>query len=169
MNFEVMGPSQGIFLLLVSGQPPLGSDGSRSKNFDLGRVNFLWFRSGRVSHLWIWKISPKNVKFSIFFPLVQKKSLRVGFESTRVKGWSASYLLRVKRKLGSGQGPSLPLGLKNVPPKITNFLILLPWDQTNLIGSSKKTNRASFLLRVKSMPGTGQCPSLVPDNFLLHV
>jgi len=39
--------------------------------------------------------------------LVQKKSFRVGSESIRVKSGSASYLLRVKSKLGSGQGPSL--------------------------------------------------------------
>jgi len=33
--------------------------------------------------------------------------LRVGSESTRVKAGLASYLLRVKSKLGLGQGPSL--------------------------------------------------------------
>jgi len=57
--------------------------------------------------VWIWKISPKNFKFFNFFPSGQKKSLWVGSESTRVKGGLASYLLRVKTKLGSGQGPSL--------------------------------------------------------------
>jgi len=50
--------------------------------------------------VWIWKISPKNVKFFNFFPFGSKKSLRV-------KGGLASYLMRVKSKLGSGQGPSL--------------------------------------------------------------
>jgi len=54
--------------------------------------------------VWIWKISPKNVNF---FPSDQKKFLGVGFKSTRVKGGLASYLLRVKSKLGSGQGPPL--------------------------------------------------------------
>jgi len=39
--------------------------------------------------------------------LDQKKSLRVGSESTWVEGRSASYLLQVKSKLGLGQGPSL--------------------------------------------------------------
>jgi len=38
---------------------------------------------------------------------VSKKSPWVGSESTRVRGGSTSYLLRVKSKLGSGQGPSL--------------------------------------------------------------
>jgi len=45
--------------------------------------------------------------FSILYPSGQKKLLRVGSESTRVKAGSASYLLRAKSKLGSGQGPSL--------------------------------------------------------------
>jgi len=49
--------------------------------------------------VWIWKISPKNINF---FPFGSKKSLRVGSKSTWVKGGSASYLLRVKSKLGSG-------------------------------------------------------------------
>jgi len=47
--------------------------------------------------------------FSIFFPPGQKKLLRVRSESTRVEAGSASYLLQVKSKLGSGQGPSLLL------------------------------------------------------------
>jgi len=41
--------------------------------------------------------------FSIVFPSGQKKSLQVGSESTRVKAGSASYLLRVKSKPGSGR------------------------------------------------------------------
>jgi len=74
-----------------------------------GRVNFLWLGLGQPFMVWVWisKISPKNIKFFNFFPLDQKKSLRVRSESTRVEAWSASYLLRVKSKLGSGQGPSL--------------------------------------------------------------
>jgi len=71
---------------------------------------------GRVSHLWFGlefgKFPLKTSNFSIFFPWGQKKLPRVGSESTRVKAGSASYLLRVKSKLGSGrvgsgQGPSL--------------------------------------------------------------
>jgi len=88
------------------------SDGSGSKIFDPGRVNFLWLglgRSGQPSMVWVWvwKISPKNIKFFNFFTFGSKKSLRVGSESTRVKGGLASYLLQVKSKLGPGQGPSL--------------------------------------------------------------
>jgi len=48
------------------------------------------------------KISPKNIKFLNFFPSDQIKLLWVGSESTRVEAGSASYLLRVKSKLGSG-------------------------------------------------------------------
>jgi len=52
------------------------------------------------------KFPLKMSNFSIFFPKDQKKSLRVGSESTWVEGRSASYLLQVNSKLGSGQGPS---------------------------------------------------------------
>jgi len=85
------------------------SDGSGSKIFDPCRVNFLWLGSGQPFMVWvrIWKISPKNIKFFNFFPSGQKKFLPVMSESTRVKAGLASYLLRVKSKLGSGQGPSL--------------------------------------------------------------
>jgi len=66
----------------------------------------------------IWKISPKNGEFSIFFSLGQKKLLRVGSESTWVKAGLASYLLRVKSKLGSGQGPSLlSINVMSIPDK----------------------------------------------------
>jgi len=61
-----MGPGQKI-LLLELGQPFL---------------------------VWVWKIIPKNPKFSNFFPSGQKKS-------HRVRDGLASYLLV------SGQGPSL--------------------------------------------------------------
>jgi len=77
-----MGPGQKFLTRVGSGQPFI-----------------VWVR--------IWKISPKNVKFFNFFPSGQKKLLRVGSESTRVEAGSAYYLLRVKSKLGSGQGPSL--------------------------------------------------------------
>jgi len=61
------------------------SDGSGSKIFDRGRANFLWLGSDK------------------------KKSLRVRSESTQVRGGSASYLLRVKSKLGSGRVGSGPI------------------------------------------------------------
>jgi len=71
--------------------------------FDPSQVGsiFLWLELGRVSHLWFrfGKFSPKNDKF---FSLRIKKIC-----SGRVKGRLASHLLRVKSKLGSGQGPSL--------------------------------------------------------------
>jgi len=91
-----------LFLVIGPGQKFLTRVGS----IFVARVG-----SGQVSHLWfgfrIWKISPKNVKFFNFFPFGSKKLLRVGLESTRIKAGSASYLLRVKSKLRSGQGPSL--------------------------------------------------------------
>jgi len=76
------------------------SDGSGSKNFDPGRVGSGQFfvarvRSGRVSHLWFGlkfgKFPLKMSNFSIFSPSGQKKLLRVGSESTRVRAGSASY------------------------------------------------------------------------------
>jgi len=65
----------------------------------LTRVGSIFSGSGWVSHLWFGldfqKFPLKMLKFSIVFLSGQKKSLRVGSESTRVKGGSASYLLRV--------------------------------------------------------------------------
>jgi len=75
--------------------------------------------------------------FSIFCPLGQKKSLRVGSDSTRVKPGSASYLLQVKSKLGSGQGPSL------VPSNVTPFLYHSVLTNSNgfRFQASKKPNQ----------------------------
>jgi len=64
-----------------------------------GQVNFLLLRSGQPSLVWIWKISPKNPKFSIF-------SLRINLRG-RVKKYPgqrqviASCLLWVKSLLWS--------------------------------------------------------------------
>jgi len=77
------------------------SDGSGSKNFDPGRVSHLRFGFE------FQKFPLKMSNFSIFFLSGQKKLLRVRSESTRVEARLVSYLLRVKSKLGSGQGPSL--------------------------------------------------------------
>jgi len=74
---------------------PQNSDGSTSKFFDLGRVCHLWFGFEFAN------FPLKASNFSFF-------SLGVGSKSIRVKGRSASYLLQIKSKLGSGQGPSLP-------------------------------------------------------------
>jgi len=84
-----------------------------------------WVESGWVSHLWFGfefqKISLKMPNFSIFFPSDQKNLLGVGSESTRVNAGSASYLLRVKSKLGLGQGPSLTINLALV----NNFYLVM--------------------------------------------
>jgi len=78
------------------------SDGSGSKIFDPGWVNFCG--SGWVSYVWFGfgfgKFPLKISNFSIF-------SFRVGSKSTQVKSRLTSYLVRVKSKLGPGQGPSL--------------------------------------------------------------
>jgi len=87
----------------------MSSDGSGSKFFDPCRVSHLWFG------LEFGKFPLKMSNFSIFFPSGQKKLLRVGSESTRVKAGLASYLLRVKSKLGSSQGPSLQMSENSVP------------------------------------------------------
>jgi len=78
------------------------NDGSGSKNFDPGWVGSIFCSLGRVSHLWF------RFEFGKF-PL--KTSHRVWSKSTWVKIGSAFYLLRVKSKFGSGQGPSLQCGL----------------------------------------------------------
>jgi len=46
---------------------------------------------------------------SNFFDLGCEKYLQVESKNTRVKGGLASYLLRVKIMLGTGQGPSVSL------------------------------------------------------------
>jgi len=121
--------------------------------------NFLtWVGSGRVSHLWFEfefeKFPPKNVKFFTFFPFGLKKFLRVGSKSTRVKGGSASYLRRVKSKLGSGQDPSLGRGNKickgrqqyyRIPTGLNKYLrTLIFWvtleSRFTVIGYKIKTN-----------------------------
>jgi len=70
-----------------------------------GQFFVAWAGSGLPSMVWVWvwKISPKNVKFFIFFPSGSKKISLAGSKSTRVKGGSASYLLRVKINLGLGR------------------------------------------------------------------
>jgi len=66
--------------------------------------NFLWLESGRVvSAIYGLGLNVEKRQFLNFFPSGQKKSLRVGSESIQVEGGSASYLLRVKSKLGSDQ------------------------------------------------------------------
>jgi len=93
-----------------------------------GWVNLLLFRSGRASHLWVWKISPKNPIFPIFSFWV-KKSHQVGSKNTQVKEGSGSYLLQVKSVLGSvwvgSQGPSLLL-CWHLSLKLKRILFLKP-------------------------------------------
>jgi len=78
----MMGPDQKFSIFSGSGWVGLAIHG-----LGLGLKNF----------------SLKMSKISIFFPSDQKKSLRVKSKSTWVKGGSASYLLRVKGKLGLGR------------------------------------------------------------------
>jgi len=82
------------------------SDGSRSKFLDPGctasHFFVVWVGSGLVSHLWVWKISFKNHKF-----FTKKSHWVIGSKKCPVKDRSASYLLRVKRVLGSGTIPTM--------------------------------------------------------------
>jgi len=59
---------------------------------------------GLVSHIWTWKISPKN---SQFCPFGSETYLHVRSKNIRVNGRLAPYLLRVKSMPGLSQGPSL--------------------------------------------------------------
>jgi len=81
----------------------------------VGSGQFFVLGSGRVSHVWFGfefqKFPLKMSNFSIFFPSGQKKLLQVGSESTRVEAGSASYLLRVKSKLGLGRVGSGPISI----------------------------------------------------------
>jgi len=116
----------------------------RAKNFwpGLGQVNFLWLGSAIYVLVWIWKISLKMSNFSIFSFWIQKKYLRVGSKSTWVKGVSASYLLRIKSKLGPGQDPSL---------LIINLFVIHIWFQKsgNILGEFHFP-RYKFNLQTKS-------------------
>jgi len=49
-----------------------------SKYFDLGGTFFLLLGSGRGSHLWVWKNSPKNTKFSNFSLRIKKILIELG-------------------------------------------------------------------------------------------
>jgi len=51
------------------------SDGSGSKQFGPGWVNFLWLGLGQPSMVWVWKISPRNVKCFNFFSLPVKTNI----------------------------------------------------------------------------------------------
>jgi len=88
----VMGPGQKFLTRVRSGQ-----------FFELGL--------GRVSHLWFGfefgKFSLKTSNFSTFSLQVKKNLFGLGQKVPGSKASWPNYLLRVKRKLGSGQGPSL--------------------------------------------------------------
>jgi len=89
-----------------------------------GRVNFLWVGSGRVSHLWFGfefqKFPLKMSKFSIFFPLGQKKLLRVG---RKVPGSKPGQpLIYCGSKVSSGRVGSGPI---STTPHLSFFCKLL--------------------------------------------
>jgi len=144
----------------------LHSDGSGSKIFDPGRVG-----SGWVSYLWfgleLGKFQLKTSNFSIFFPSGQKKLLRVGSKSTRVKAGSASYLLRVKSKLGSGrvgsgQGPSLQLHLS----------LGFPLDDLSIQGTAQSPGSGRSTAGRYGSPLDQDCSMVDPVmnfSFSLHV
>jgi len=103
--------------------------------------------SGQPFMVWVWKISPKNVKFFHFFPSAQKKSLRVGSKSTQVKGGSTSYLLRVKSKHGSGLVRAhLYLNIKILQSKPKRYQIGWELDEVAFFMIIKFGGRRSSLL-----------------------
>jgi len=77
-----------------------------------GQKHLTWVESGQPSMVWVRKISPINVKFFNILPY--------GSKSTWVKGGLASYLLRVKSKVGSG-----PISSPN--PSLISNRLKLPW------------------------------------------
>jgi len=93
-----------IFTLIECVHPHFKYKTRSNKNFCF----LCWV--GSATFVWGLEIFPLNIpNFSMFYPLGQKKSHCVGSKSTRVKAGLASYLLRVKSVIGSGQGPSLTL------------------------------------------------------------
>jgi len=82
------------------------SDGSGSKIFDPGQVNFLWLGSGLpfMVWVWIWKISSKNINFFNFLPFGSKK-ISLG----RVRKYPGRPLIYCGSKLSSGRAGSGPI------------------------------------------------------------
>jgi len=74
---------------------------SQSRTYDHSAMRTLgsqvrsFFCLGRVSHLWVWKISLKVLNFSIYLPSSQKNLDRVGSKNTWVKGRLGSYLQNI--------------------------------------------------------------------------
>jgi len=73
------------------------------KVMGLGQKNLAQVGSGQPSMVWVgvWKISLKNLNFSIFSLSEQKKVYQVRSKSTSIKDRSTSYLLQVKSMLRS--------------------------------------------------------------------
>jgi len=93
-------------------------------------VRWLFYCSGRIRHPWVWKISHKNHKFSIFFCLGKNKSHQFGSKNTGVKDGPAPYLLQLRSMLGLSQSPSLspsPNLLLYLKGPFLIFLNNLPW------------------------------------------
>jgi len=93
------------------------------QNF-LTQVGSIWF--GFV------KFPLKMSNFSIFSPSDQRNLFESGqkvpgSKSTLVKGGSASYILVVKSKLGSGQGPSLVRNQRTIS-LVPGFIHLFPQE-----------------------------------------
>jgi len=87
------------------------SDGSGSKTFALGRVNFLWLGSGRVSHLWFgleFGKFPLKISIFQFFPFGSIKiSSGLGRKVPRSK--AGRPLIYCGSKVSSGRVESGPI------------------------------------------------------------
>jgi len=88
------------FLKIVDYKP---SEGSGSKFFDPSWVNVLLLRLGRV---WVWKIFPKNINFSVILPHRVKKNL-IGLGQKVPWVGLLFYVGQKYAWVWSGQGPSL--------------------------------------------------------------
>jgi len=64
-----------------------------------GQNSLIRVGSGQPSMVWVWKISPKNVKLFIFYPS--------GFFKQYPGQKRVSLLFIAYARVGSGQGPSL--------------------------------------------------------------
>jgi len=130
-------------------------------------------RSGQPSMVWvwIWKISPKNIKCFNFFPSGSKK-----ISSGRVKGGSAPYLLWVKSMLRSGHGWGLNRQTTlNLSTQSGSFDTYFDWNWEShtffllSLGSITflKLGRCTFLLNIKSKAFPKFYPTIEKGFFLV--
>jgi len=85
---------------------------------------------GWVSHLWVWKISPKNPKFSISFPSDQKKDL-FGSGQKIYRSKTGRPLIYHGSKVSSDQVGSGPISNTNWKILFSNKVMGYGWGSEN--------------------------------------